>query len=470
MIAHKIAYNIVISGIAKVLSIALALFGIGMLTRYLGPEGFGKYTLTLAFFAAFNAFGDFGLHVIATREISRPGVNESDILSKIFTLRLIISSAIFALVSLFVWFLPYTQEIRMAIFVVAAAFIFGSSYGFLNGLFQKHLAMDRVALAELIGKVLQMAIIIFLVYYKLPFLLSIIAIFIAMVSNFTIIYLFSRSFATIRLNVDKRYWYAFLRESFPMGISAIATFLYFKVDAILLSLLQNDHAVGVYGAAYKIIETLVFFPAMVVGLVYPLFSRYIFTKRETFLTIANTTLKFFLLIIVPLVIFVQFLAPDIIHIIGGDDYDASIGILRILIFALASIFIGQLFTNMLIAANLQKKLMIILLVAATFNIIANILLIPIYSYTGAAIVSVITEVFVAISALIVARYATPYRFPWRLIVIMLFCAGVMLIAFYVLPFSVYINTIIALFVYGLLIFLLRIITLNDIKMLMRKTL
>ena len=42
MLAQKITYNIVINGIAKVLSIALALFGIGMLTRYLGTDGFGR--------------------------------------------------------------------------------------------------------------------------------------------------------------------------------------------------------------------------------------------------------------------------------------------------------------------------------------------------------------------------------------------------------------------------------------------
>ncbi len=112
MLAQKISYNIIVNGIAKVLSIALALFGIGMLTRYLGTDGFGKYATVLAFFAFFSAVGDFGLYSIATRKISRENSDESWILSRIFTLRLIISLTILFFTALFVWFLPYEQDIK----------------------------------------------------------------------------------------------------------------------------------------------------------------------------------------------------------------------------------------------------------------------------------------------------------------------------------------------------------------------
>ena len=40
VIARKIAYNVVVSTAAKALSTGLALVGIGLITRYLGAEGF----------------------------------------------------------------------------------------------------------------------------------------------------------------------------------------------------------------------------------------------------------------------------------------------------------------------------------------------------------------------------------------------------------------------------------------------
>ncbi len=468
MLAKKITYNVLISSGTKILSIGIALYGIRLLAQYLGPEGFGKYTLVLAFFAAFNAFSDMGLHPIVTRKISRKDSNESEIFSKVFTLRLAISSLISILASIFIWFLPYESDVKSGILIAGLAFIFGSSYGLLNSIFQKNLVMDKVALAEFIGKVIQMSIIVSLVKFELPFIYSIIAIFLAMINNFTLIFLFSRKYIKIKLDFDLIYWKEFLRESLPMGISAIAVFLYFKVDAILLSFLQNSFVVGIYGTAYKIIETMIFFPGMVVGLVYPLFSRYIFDEKEKFLKVANTTIKFFALICIPLVVLVQFFAKDIIYIIGGDAYALSVPLLKILIFALASIFFGNLFTSILLAANLQKKLMIILLSAAFGNILLNFLLIPIYSYTGAAIVSVATEIFVAISALIIALKKTPLKFNFNFLLFMMTAIVLMYGTFSILGFNKYINAIIVILLYIILIFGLKVFSINDLKSLFNR--
>ena len=468
MLAKKITYNVLISSGTKILSIGIALYGIRLLAQYLGPNGFGKYTLVLAFFAAFNAFSDMGLHPIVTRKISRKNSDQDKIFSKVFTLRLVISSFISLLTSIFVWYLPYEMDVKIGILIASFAFVFGSSYGLLNSVFQKNLAMDRVALAEFIGKVIQMSTIVCLVKLELPFIYSIFAIFLAMINNFSIIFLFSRKYIKIKLDFDFNYWKEFLKESLPIGISAIAVFLYFKVDTILLSFFKNSFAVGIYGTAYKIIETMIFFPGMVVGLVYPIFSRYIFDEKEKFLRVANTTIKFFALICVPLVVLIQFFAKDIIYVIGGDAYTLSVPLLKILIFALASIFFGNLFTSILLSANLQKKLMVILLFAAFGNILLNFLLIPLYSYTGAAIVSVVTEVFVAISAFLIAIKKTPLEFNFRFVLFIVIIAILMYIAFSVLTFNKYINASIVLLGYVIVVFGFNIFTINDIKGLLNK--
>jgi len=462
MIAQKITYNIIVNGVAKVLSIALALFGIGILSRYLGTDGFGKYTIMLTFFAFFSAVGDFGLYSIATREISRDGANEHWILSRIFTLRLIISSTIFFLATIFVWFLPYSHDVKVGILIAAGAFIFSSSYGLLNGLFQKHLAMDKVALVELSGKVVQITVLFTIVKLELGFIVVAFSLFATMLWNFFFIFIFSRKFTKIKLCIDKIYWKSFIRESAPMGISAFVTFLYFKIDTILLSFFTTSSNVGIYGAAYKIIETLVFFPAMVIGLMFPLFSRYIFTDKKIFIKISNIILKLFTLITVPLVIVTFFLAPHIISIVNGPEFSESATVLQILIFALASIFFGHLFTNILIAGSQQKKLMLALIAAAIINIVANIILIPLYSYTGAAIVSVITEIFVvATTSFIVVRY-TPYKFTSIKLPFILLAGSTMILIHLTLPLPPFITASISIIVYSILLFAFRVIRRDDI--------
>lgn len=405
-LAGRIAYNVVFNAVAKIISTALALVAIGFLTRYLGRDGFGNYATMLAFFSFFNAVGDIGLQTVTAREISREDADEGRIMSSVLTLRFVISFVVMLLTPLFIFFLPYDATVKMAIVIAALAFLFSSVSMTLNGIFQKHLAMDKVAMVELCGKVLQLSIIIAAVRYDLGFTVVALALLVYMAFNALIIFWLSRRYFSFTLQFDTVYWKTFLKQSLPIGIASIVTFAYFKADTILLSILKSGADVGVYNVAYKVIENLIFFPAMVVGLVLPLLSRFAFTDQRAFSLIADKTLKVFVVLAVPLVIGAFALSPQIVALIGGAGFPESASVLRILIFSLAFIFFGQFFNALLIVKNLQNKLMKALIAAAILNISLNFFLIPRYSYIGAAFTSVATEMFVVLcSCFLVYRYA-----------------------------------------------------------------
>lgn len=181
-----------------------------------------------------------------------------------------------------------------------------------------------------------------------------------------------------------------------MGAVAIITFLYFKMDTLMLSFMKSNADVGIYNAAYKVLENLTFFPAMVAGLIMPIMAKNIFLDRKEFEIVANKMFKFFLIIIIPLIIGVLFLSDGIIGIISGSGFSESANVLRILVFALAFIFFGQFFNTILIVGNLQRKLMVVLSLAAVVNISLNYFLIPRFSYLASAWTSVITEFVVVL--------------------------------------------------------------------------
>jgi O-antigen/teichoic acid export membrane protein len=408
-LAGRIAYNVVFNAVAKIISTALALVAIGFITRYLGKDGFGDYATMLAFFSFFNAIGDLGLQSVTAREISREGAKESHIMSNILTLRLLISFLILILTPILVYFLPYSFDLKFAIIIAAFAFIFSSVSMTLNGIFQKHLAMDKVATIELLGKFVQLGIIIVAVQKNLGFMTIAFALLGYMMFNAIVVFWISRHYFTFSFQFDWLYWKSFLKQSLPLGIASVVTFAYFKADTIMLSFLQTSADVGIYNVAYKVIENLIFFPAMVAGLILPLLSRFVFTDRTMFNLIANKTFKVFLVLVVPLVIGVFFLAPQIISIIGGAGFPESTTVLRILIFALAFIFFGQFFNTILVVSNLQGKLMKALIAVAVANISLNFVLIPYYSYIGAAFTSVLTEMFVVILSFALVYRHTHYR-------------------------------------------------------------
>lgn len=393
-IARKIAYNVFFNATAKILSTVLSLVGIGFITRYLGTEGFGDYATVLAFFSLFSSVADLGLYSITTREISRIGADEKKILSNVVTLRIVSAVAVFLFSLLVIKFLPYPQAVKNGILLVSAAFIFSSGYMVLNGIFQKNLAMDRVATVEFLGKILQVGFIILAVRNEWGFTAIVASLLIFMVFNFVVVYILSRRYVKFKFEMDFSYWKKFLKESWPMGMSVFITFLYFKMDTILLSVLKSSADVGIYNAAYKVIENITFFPAMIIGLILPLMARYIFSDKKKFEEISNKIFKVFVLLVVPLVIGTVFLADGVISLIGGSDFQAAGNALRILVFALMFMFFGHFFNSILLSGNLQKKLMLALAGCAAFNIIANLILIPRYSFVGAAATSVFTEMLV----------------------------------------------------------------------------
>lgn len=404
-IARKIAYNVIFNVITKILSTILALVAIGFITRYLGTEGFGNYSTVLAFFSFLGSAADLGLYNITAREISRPNADEPKIIGNALALRLVSSLFVFTITPVFVYFLPYPNEVKTGILIVAASFVFSTTYMVLNGVFQKNLAMDKVASAEVLGKILQLLIIVLAVKLNLGFVAIIFSVFAAMILNFTIVVAMARKYVSLSLKFDFAYWKKFLVDSIPLGFSSLIVFVYFKIDTILLSILKTSTDVGLYNAAYKVIENITFFPAMIIGLIFPLLSKHVFSDKKEFSRITNETLKVFVILLVPLVVGTVFLADGVIHLIGGEDFNASVKILRILIFAIVFIFFGNLFNNMLISSNHQKKLIKPLILCAIFNIIANLVFIPLYSYNAAATISVLTEFFVALAGfLLVSKH------------------------------------------------------------------
>lgn len=408
-LVRRIAYNVVFNSVAKIISTVLALVAIGYITRYLGREGFGEYSTVLAFFALFNAIADLGLASLLTREISRKDAQEEYIVGNIFTLRIVSSTIVFAGAILFVPFLPYNPSLEWGIILAATAFLFSSSSGVLNGIFQKRLAMFKVATVELIAKCIQLGIIIAAVSFDWGFSAIVSSLLVYMAFNALCIFALSRHSIPFHLSCDSTYWKSFLRESLPIGIISIVTFAYFKMDTILLSILRSSEDVGIYNVAYKIIENLIFFPAMIAGLILPLFSRYIFHEREKFQLVANKTFKVFVVFAAPLAFGGFFLADHLVSLIGGPEFQASATPLRILIFSLAAIFFGNFFNAILIAGNKQKKLLLILMFVAIFNVLSNLIVIPLYSFTGAAFISLLTETSVAILTSILVFRTIHYR-------------------------------------------------------------
>ncbi|MBU2564341.1 flippase [Patescibacteria group bacterium] len=476
-LARKIAYNTIISTGARIIAVSLSLVSIGFIARYLGQEGFGNYSLVLAILFTFDILADFGLYSLMVREISKPKADEKKIASNIFTIRIIAILFFLGLAILFVFILPYTSQIRLGVVIGSIGFIFLSSSQVLMGVFQKYLRTDKPGLADVIGRIVQVGLVILFISLDLGFFAIIIALCLGCITNFFFNWFFAQKHIKLSLSFDFKLWKKIINAAIPIAASIVLTLVYFKLDTIFLSLkainsssLNPSIDVGIYNISYKILEGLIFFPAMFTGLIMPLLSKFAFTNKGEFIKIFQKTLDFLIVLIIPLMIGLLLLSTPIVLLIGGKDFIASAIVLQILSIAIGLIFLGNLFGRAIIALDKQKKAAWIYFSGMFFNVITNLIFIPRFSYLGAAITTVFTELLVTI-LMIVLIYKTINYFPSFKIIFKALFAGIImgLFIFFFQSWNVFLLIVLGFLIYMIILYLIKGISKKEIQVLFKKT-
>lgn len=405
MLVKKIAVNTIVSAGSRMIGTLLALVTIGLITRYLTRNEWGEYSIMLTFGGVFAVLADLGLYQLLVREISRPDSNERFIVSNIFTLRMLGGLFIFAAAPLLSLVFPYSEEARLGILVGIVGFWFLSNSQVLLGLFQKRLQMIKVSIAELLGRLVQLGLVFLFIKLSCGFLMIVATISVSSALNLILVFWWAHKYCRLGLSFDWSYWKKVLARSYPLAAASVLVMIYFSSDSLFLSMLKPAADVGIYRLPYKILESLIFFPAMFVGLIMPLLANSAQADPVKFKNIFQRGSDVLMIFAVPLVAGTFTLSPAVIDLLGGGKYSESAMIFNILIIAVGIIFFGTLFSYVLIALEKQKLLLWISAVGAVFNVAANLILIPRYSYYAAAATTVLTE------ALVVVLMATAiYRF------------------------------------------------------------
>lgn len=408
-LTRKVARNTIIQFAGKTMATFLAVVIAGLMMRYLGPEGFGEYTIIVTFLAIFSTIADLGLQAILTREISKEGADVKKIVSNIFTIKLIFGLSILLLAPAVVLFFPYSALVKKGILIGVLSYLCILLIQTLWGVFQKHFRMEKVAIGEVTAKVVWLLGVIACVRFDLGLLYIIAFVVLANFLNLIMILLFAQRFVKIRLAFDFLEWKRFLRIAYPLAIMAALTLVYFRVNIILLSVLKSEVEVGIYGAANKIMEFLITFSAIFCGLLLPVLSRTIFLDRQKFIKVYQKGFNALAILALPLVFGTQFFAKPIIVLLGGMEFLASANVLRILIFSCAFIFFAHFFVYAVVAANQQKKAAWFYGIAALVAVVGNLIFIPYFSYYATAVVSIVSEAIICISCAWIVAQAIKVR-------------------------------------------------------------
>lgn len=372
--------------IFRVISLVVIIY----LARYLGTAGFGKYNFIFAYLAFFGVITDLGLQQILVREMSRDKSVAPKLIGNAYLIRLILTVFAVVLSLIIISFMSYPADTTTYIYIAAFTVFFISFSDFYATIFQANLKMEYREIAKLAFKILS-AILIFWVIFSHGTLMHImIALVFSEMVKTLISYLFSRKFVKPRFEIDLGLWKYLFKEALPIALAGVIHIIYFRIDVVMLSMMMGDAEVGLYSAAYKLSEPLSLIPAALMMSMFPIMSASFKSSEERLLKSYRLSFKYLLIITLPIAIGTMLLSDKIILLIYGAEFTGSAVALKILIWALVFTSGGAIFWSLLTSIGKQKLGTYITALCAFGNITLNFILIPILSYTGASIASVMT--------------------------------------------------------------------------------
>lgn len=426
------------------------------LARYLGIEGFGIISLALAFTGIFAVFADFGLSTLMVREVSKDNSLDDKYLANLTAMKLILSIIIILLIIFLINFLKYPTNVINVIYIFALIILSNTLIQNFYSLFQAHEKMEYRSLGIILNSVIQFVSVFMGIYLKfdvigfafLYFLSSLIVlIYVIIVSIW--------KFIKPRIEFDLEFWKMVIVNAWPLGGMSIFIIIYFKIDTVMLSLIVGESAVGIYNAAYRFLEVSIVVPTIFLTAMFPIMSRFFIDSKNSFLAIYEKSTKYMLYISLIMALLVTILAGDIINLTFGSEFHGSIIALQILIWAAAIMYITTVQGNTLITANKQLFSFKVTILAAILNVLLNIILIPLYSYIGASIATVLTELFGFFIGIVYLN-KWGYKINQKNVFLPPFCgilaAGFSSIILNILHVNVILLCIIVVIIYGLIVY------------------
>jgi O-antigen/teichoic acid export membrane protein len=393
-----IAKNTLVQILGRASVILITLITTSLLTRILGPDGYGNYVYILALIMLFVSVSDWGTGMISVREAAQKSHQEEKIFGNVLIFRCLSALVCFLIVNFLVKTVPEFKLLSMPITIASFLILFLSIRTSFNIVFQTKLRFENQVMVEIFSSGLFLTL--FLILGR--FSLNLETVFVCLTAS-SLIACFLALFLAAKLTTfdfhpDAKVFNKIFWEALPTGALLLLFSIYNRIDILILGNLKGATPVGIYGLAYKVHDNLILIAAYLMNSLFPLLSQYqkSVESDEKLVIIYKRTFDILALFGLGCIVSIYFFAPLIINLVGGEQFASSVPVLKVLVFATFFAYLNHLTGYTLIALGKQKISLVIALVTLFGNVLLNLWLIPLYSYFGAAYVTIATEAFVFI--------------------------------------------------------------------------
>lgn len=362
--------------------------------RLLGDAEYGKFAFALAFTGIFFIIADGGIHQLMMREIAGTPERIRKLVANGLFLKMFL--VLFAALCIYIIgrLTGKPPDVLMTVYIIGASEILASLADYFMTVFRATLKMKYDVIAVVGSRVINTGLgIAVLMMDKGIITLAWVYLLSQLVKLIYCAIVTHLKFAPVSIQCDRELVHHLFRDGSVFWVLRFFSILYTYIDSVLLSFMATDEVVGWYSAAYRLVFAMMFIPIGTMKAVFPALSAYYKDSQEEFKKLFERTFKVMLVIGFSLASLIFVLAEEIITAMYGAEYINAAGALKILVWSTALIFIGTVQTHTTRASHREGFTAKIVTSSAVLNIVLNLILIPKYSYFGAALATLASELF-----------------------------------------------------------------------------
>lgn len=358
------------------------------LARILLPDGFGKIMYAQTWVQYLILITDFGLSFYAIREIAKRKDKFTEFVHNIIPLRFNASLILFVLFSFISWIAFPTFEMKFLV-ITSAMMIFVSALNTewaLQGLERMNLVGFSRTLINL------MPLFLFFLFIKSPDNLLAVPVFRFLGSIVVVVFIFV--FLKVKVNIfyfNSRIILTYLKASFYFWLLLLLVQVYHGADIIFLGIFRTPEEVGLYAAAFRLMNVFILGLGLINVAVFPVLSDYGVNDMRKFFVLKKAFLILSLLAGSLIVILFLLVGDKLILFLFGENYRGAIGFFKILTIGLAILMCNGPYSQSLLAKGYEKAVLLQASGCAIFNVLFNLIFIPRYGGFAAAVSYVITQ-------------------------------------------------------------------------------
>lgn len=399
-----------------------------ILGRYLGPENYGLFNLSMSVVmiaGTLSVFGFFGslprfipYHLEKNeRDVARSVIDFGSVFS--FSIGILFAILVFLLADRLATGIFHDARLKPVLKIFAVVIPFHSLQQVIRGTVRGFKAAKYEAIIFNIGsRIVTISVFLLSLLFIHKLYGAVIAFMTGIIATSTIAMWLIRKKIFPDYSTQRKVPIArsLLSFSWPLALTGFTYLFISKTDKLLLGYFMSSKDVGIYTPALMIANLLVFISTAFKYIFLPTVSEY-FSKNDVrgLEPLFKSTSKWNFLVVLPAFLFIMVFPKEILTILYGSSYTSGYMALIVLALGISMNDFAGTSANILIAGGHTRLNLACEVIAAATNVILNVILIPMYGIVGAAIGTGISFLARNISALLfvyIKYHIHPYNLKY----------------------------------------------------------